>query len=262
MENYSYTVKTPAFEGPFGLLLELIEKKKLFINDVSLASVTEDYLSYMNKLGGLRPFEVSSFVFVASTLILIKSKSLLPGLNLTDEEEGDIKNLEERLRLYELFTKLGNNLKRDFGKKIIFAPLPRKNDLLVFLPDDQISSSSMMTFAKNVLGSMPKKVFLPEVEVRKVISIEEMIDNLAERIKNSIKMNFRDFAGKSGTREEKVFLIVGFLAMLEMVRNGILDAVQEGDKSDIIIEKIPVRDASGIADTGVETKEDNALNSI
>ncbi|KKP87341.1 MAG: Segregation and condensation protein A [Parcubacteria group bacterium GW2011_GWC1_35_8] len=240
VEKDIYTIKTTGFEGPFGLLLNLIEKRKLFINDVSLAVVTEDYLNYMNKLGGLNSFspaEIASFVLVASTLILIKSKSLLPNLSLTGEEEGDIKNLEERLRLFELYTKLGGNIKSNFGKNIIFAPLERKNDTLVFLPDEQITKDSMMAFAKGALGGMPKKVFLPEVEVRKVISIEEMIGNLTERIQNSIKMSFKDFAGKAKTREEKVFAIVGFLAILELVRNGILQAVQEGHFEDIIISK-------------------------
>ena len=119
METEDFKIKMTGFEGPFGLLLNLIEKRKLFINDVSLSAVTEEYLEYVNKLGGLSPAEVSSFVLVASTLLLIKSKSLLPNLDLTTEEEGDIKNLEERLRLYELFTKLGGNIKKDFGKKII-----------------------------------------------------------------------------------------------------------------------------------------------
>src|SRR3989338_524332 len=236
----SYTIKTVGFEGPFRLLLELIEKRKLFINDVTLATVTEDYLQYMNKLGGsgsIAPAEIASFVVVASTLILIKSKSLLPNLNLTTEEEGDIRSLEERLRLYELFTKLGSNIKNNFGKKIIFAPLERKNDTLVFLPDDQITKESIMIFVKNVLGSMPKKIFLPEVEVQKVISIEEMIGNLTQRIQDSVKMSFKDFAGKAKTREEKVFAIVGFLAILELIRNGILHAVQESGGADIIISK-------------------------
>lgn len=244
MENYSYTIKTQSFEGPFGLLLSLIEKRKLHINDVSLAQVTGDYLKYMSKLGELRPRETSSFILVASTLLLIKSKSLLPDLGLTSGEEEDIAVLEERLRLYELFTRLGDNIKNNFGKKIIFAPLERKNNLrawghttLVFLPDDQITKKSMMTFARNVLGSMPKKVFLPEAEVRQVVSIEEMIDKLTERIKNSLKMNFKDLHGKIFTREEKVVAIVGFLAMLELVRQGIIHAVQEKNGGDIILEK-------------------------
>ncbi len=234
----SYKVRTTGFEGPFGLLLELIEKRKLFINDVSLASVTEDYLSHINKLGGLDSNEVSSFILVASTLILIKSKSLLPNLNLTSEEEGDIKNLEERLRLYELYTKFTGNIKSNFGKKIIFAPLERKlSQQIVFLPDAQITQNSMMTFAQNVLGGMPKKTQLAQVEVKKVISIEEMIDKLTDRIKSAVQMSFKDLHGKVVTREEKVTAIVGFLAMLELVRQGIIDAVQESDKGDIIMNK-------------------------
>lgn len=238
MEKDIFEIKTVGFEGPFGLLLSLIEKRKLFINDVSLAQVTEDYLSYMNKLGNLHSGEISNFILIASTLLLIKSKSLLPNLDLSSQEEGDIKNLEERLRLYELFTKLGSNIKSDFGKRIIFAPLERKNTNIVFLPDDQITSRNMMTFARNVLGGMPKKVFLPKVEVRTVVSIEEMIEKLTERIKNSLKMNFNDFNGKPVNREERVVVIVGFLAMLELVRQGIINAMQEDDSGNIVIEKI------------------------
>ena len=247
MEKDTFQIKTVGFEGPFGLLLNLIEKRKLFINDVSLAQVTEEYLQHINKLGGLPPAEVSSFILIASTLLLIKSKSLLPNLDLTSEEEGDIRNLEERLRLYELFTKLSGNIKSNFGKKVIFAPLERKNDILVFLPDEQITKDSMMAFAQEVLGAMPKKVFLPKVEVKEVISIEEMIDKLTERIKNSLRFNFRDVAGKPATHEEKVVAIVGFLAMLEMVRQGIIDAVQETGGGDIIIAPMPMM-------TGVPTE--------
>jgi len=194
----------------------------------------------MNKLGGLPPAEIASFILVASTLLLIKSKSLLPNLDLTGEEEGDIKNLEERLRLYELFTKLGGNIKSQFGRRIIFAPLERKNNFLIFLPDEQITKKSIMTFARNVLGAMPKKILMPEVEVRKVVSIEEMINKLTDRIKNSLKMNFKDFNGQlvaSATREEKIVMIVGFLAMLELIRQGIVDATQEMHAGDIIISK-------------------------
>ncbi len=236
METENYTIKTSNFEGPFILLLTLIEKRKLHINDVSLSTVTEDYLNYMNKLGGVHYSGISSFVVVASTLLLIKSKSLLPNLDLTNEEEGDIKNLEERLRLYELFIKLGGNIKNNFCQKIIFAPIERKNDVLVFLPDEQITKDSMMTFARSAIGAMPQKVFLPKVEVRKVISLEEMIDKLTERIKNSLKMNFKDFTGKAESKEEKIVVIVGFLAMLELVRKGIIDAIQENEE--IILQKI------------------------
>ena len=233
----AFKVKTSSFEGPFNLLLSLVEERKLFINDVSLASVTEDFLKHVNTLGNLRPEEISAFVSVAATLILIKSKSLLPNLNLTEEEKSDISSLEIRLKLYEIFTKLGETVKEEFGKQIIFAPLERKNDVLVFLPDDQITKHSMMAFASSALERIPKKVHMAEVEVRKVISIEEMIDKLTERIQGAIQMNFKEFTGAAKTKEERVVVIVGFLAMLELVRQGILNAAQESNFDDIIIEK-------------------------
>jgi len=231
----TYTVKTSSFEGPFNLLLSLIEEHKLFINDLSLAEVTEDYLKYINTLGSLPPAQIASFMVVASTLILIKSKSLLPNLSLTDEETQDISELENRLRLYELYSKLGINIKSNFGKNIIFAPLERKNDVLIFLPDNRITKESMMTMVSDVLGRIPKKVFLPEVEVKKVISIEEMIDKLTERIQKALSFNFKEFAGHASTKEEKVVVIVGFLAILEMSRQGMLNLMQENNFEDIII---------------------------
>ncbi len=237
-EEVSYNIKTSVFEGPLGVLLNLIEKRKLFINDISLAQVTEDYLNHLNTVGQKHPDRVSSFLVVASTLILIKSKSLLPNLALTDEEESDIKKLEERLRLYKIFIEISSSVKKDFGKRIIFAAEERRNDTVVFLPDAQITKESMMALAREVLGRVPTEVFLPEVEVKKVVSLEEMITRLTERIQDSIQFSFKDFAGGAKTREEKVHVIVSFLAMLELVRNGILNAVQHADDDEIIIEKL------------------------
>jgi len=94
-----------------------------------------------------------------------------------------------------------------------------------------------MIFARDALGKVPKKVFLPEVEVKKVISIEEMISRLTERIEKTLEVSFKNFSGVAKTREEKIIVIIGFLAMLELVRQGILHAVQENIFEDIIIKK-------------------------
>ena len=75
MQEEIYKIKTTNFEGPFGLLLSLVEQRKLFINEISLAQVTEDYLKYVETLGSLSPHEISSFIIVAATLILIKSNA-------------------------------------------------------------------------------------------------------------------------------------------------------------------------------------------
>jgi segregation and condensation protein A len=86
-----YVVKAGSFEGPLEVLLGLIEERKLFINEISLASVTNEYLSYVRSLGGKNLPDATDFVVIAATLVLIKSRSLLPNLELTvDEKEKAI----------------------------------------------------------------------------------------------------------------------------------------------------------------------------
>src|SRR3989344_8575319 len=94
-----YEVKTSVFEGPMDLLLDLIEKKKLFINEISLAQVTDDYLTYIKSLPKTNLRSITSFVFIAATLVLIKSKSLLSSFKLTEEEESQVEDLERRLKM-------------------------------------------------------------------------------------------------------------------------------------------------------------------
>ena len=80
-----FEVKHGEFKGPLEVLLDLIEQKKLHINDVALSRVTDDFLEYTRGHGGFPIAEGAQFAFVASALLLIKSKSLLPNLSLTRE---------------------------------------------------------------------------------------------------------------------------------------------------------------------------------
>src|SRR3990167_5690510 len=107
----SYTVRTQVFEGPLDLLLELVTKRKLFVNDVSLAQVTDDFIRYIDERGEIPLGESAEFILVASTLMLIKSRSLLPMLELTEEEEESIHDLENRLALYARTKELAVELK-------------------------------------------------------------------------------------------------------------------------------------------------------
>lgn len=237
----SYVVKTQAFEGPLDLLLELINKRKLFINDVSLASVTDDFIRHLEEKesAGLEvPLgESAEFIVIASTLMLIKSRSLLPGIKLTEEEEGSIQDLENRLALYARTKELALNLRSIFGKRIIFEKTPPKNRPVVFSPDPATNIENLLAAIDNIIRSLPKKEALPKVAVKKVISLEEMIGRLAERISKATKLSFKEFHSTRGalTHEKKVSIIVGFLAMLELVKRGAIRVRQEG-RGDIEIE--------------------------
>ena len=230
----SYNVKTHIFEGPLDTLLSLIEKRKLFINDISLAQVADDYISYVRSLSDFPLADSAHFVLIASTLVLIKSKSLLPNLSLTEEEQSNIDDLEDRLKQYQKYKALSLHLKERFGINVEYLRLPSKEKIVVFTPDKNTSIARISEVIKSVIVGMPKKEFVPKAVVQKVISLEEMMDSLADRITKSMKMSFRDFAGVG--KVEKVNVIVSFLAMLELVKQGIIQVRQDKDFHDIEIE--------------------------
>ncbi|MDQ3089540.1 MAG: segregation/condensation protein A [bacterium] len=241
MNPKGYAVKTEIFEGPLALLLDLVEKRKLFVNDVSLSEVADDFINYLHTHEEFPLNESAEFIVVASTLMLIKSKSLLPTLELTEDEKENIEDLSERLRLYAETKELSIKIKSLFGKNIIFEKTSSKSQIIVFSPDKHCNLPELSMAFENVVESLPKKENLPKALVRKIISLEETIEKLAERISQSARMNFKDFyktnidSSKKLTHEDKVTIIVGFLAMLELVRRGVIRATQE-TKSEIEIE--------------------------
>lgn len=235
MEQQEYTIKTEVFEGPLALLLSLIEKRKFFINDISLAQVADDYIEYINNQEDFPMASTADFILVASTLVLIKSKSLLPTLDLSSEEEGSIDDLEKRLKLHQKMKELSLHITKQFGKNIMYPRTLSKNVEPVFSPDEDLTTFKIKEGIMFVLHNLPKKVIaLPKKVVEKVISLEEVMKNLTERITKSLKMSFKEFSGIG--KKEKVDVIVSFLAMLELVKQGAISVTQDEHFSDITIE--------------------------
>lgn len=236
-----YTVKSGSFEGPLELLLNLVESRKLFINEISLASVTDEFLSYARSLPKGDLSELTSFLSVAATLILIKSRSLLPGFLVTKEEEQDIKDLENRLALYSMIREIGASLFLSYGISVIHLPPERQLFTSVFAPDRKLTQDVLAIAANDVLAKVPKEEVLPEVRVRKIVSIEDMLFKLTERVVQSAKVSFRDWQKSIGGEDAESMkgnVIVSFLAMLELVRQGCMDAVQGVEFEDIELTKI------------------------
>jgi segregation and condensation protein A len=242
-----FRVKTLVFEGPLDLLLSLIEKRKLFINDISLAQVADDYINHVKNIGKLPMEATAHFILIASTLLLIKSKSLLPTLNLTEEERGSIEDLELRLELYKFFKNISVPLEKQYGKKIIFYRPLLKSISPVFTATGEINTITILNMAKELVKNLPQEEALPKAILDKVISLEEMIVKLSERVSHDLKLSFRDFtrtqsrALRNGSndvvpKEDKKSIIISFLALLELVKQGVLRATQENWTGDINIE--------------------------
>ena len=227
------TVKTNVYEGPLELLLELIEKRKLLINDISLASVTDEFIARVKSMEELPVWETAQFIALAATLLLIKSRSLLPNLEISDEESHSIKELEYRLAVYQILKEASRGL----GRHILGVPpllegsAPEPEPL--FIPDESITAASLRSAAQMLIEGFPKFAELPKHEVKKVLSLEEMIERLASRITSAMKLSFKQFSAGSKERHE---VIVGFLALLELIKQGIIKATQNEKFGDIQLE--------------------------
>jgi segregation and condensation protein A len=235
MNVQQYTIKTEVFEGPLELLLNLIEKRKLFISDISLAQVADDYIEHINSHEDFPVASTADFILVASTLVLIKSKSLLPTLDLSSEEQESIDDLEKRLKLHQKMKELSLHVTKQFGKNVMYPKTFSKDVAPVFSPDEDLSTIKIKEGIMSVLHNLPKKAAaIPKKVVAKVVSLEEVMENLAQRITKSLKMSFKEFSGIG--KREKVDVIVSFLAMLELVKQGAISVSQDERFSDITIE--------------------------
>lgn len=236
----NYQIKTEHFEGPLDLLLNLIEKRKLFIGDFALSKVADDYIEHIRRFESFPMNDVANFLLVASTLVLIKSKAILPELNLTNEEESDIDDLKRRLQMYELFRNLAGEIKSKYGKTLIYERSGRPEMPTVFAPEARLTSSQMFLSMKAVITQLPKKVVVPKATVRKVISLEEMMTRLSTRVTQALKMSFGQFSnyqkGATISKEQRIGVIVSFLAMLELVKQGVVHVSQAEEHGDIDIE--------------------------
>jgi len=231
LPKINFNIETEAYQGPFELVLDLIEARKLLVNDLALASITEDFIEHIRQQTAFPVEETANFIQMAATLLLIKSKSLIPDLTLTEEENADIDDLKRRLEAYEKVREASRELARIFGRSFLFqaglrAPEP------FFAPSRDLSKEALAEALARVIAAREAVEELPEARVKPLISIEEVMDTLAKRVQSALTLSFREFAGGA---KEKVEVIVSFLALLELVKQGAVAAEQYEQHGDIRI---------------------------
>lgn len=244
--SQTFNVNLERFSGPYFKLIEMIEERKLSINEFSLAQITDDYILYIKELeskGEKDIVDISQFISVASTLMLIKAKSLFPNIVYTEEEKKEVDNLEKKLELYKIMMSASKGINKIFDKKPIFPISKFENKEVVFVFDERLDLLLMHSIAIASILKIPKKERLKTVAVRQVLKIEDVIERLLERVKDSVKLSFKEFShslsqtGKT-LEEKKSAFVVSFLAMLELIKNGVLNAEQGNTHNEIEISNI------------------------
>lgn len=248
-----YRVKQEKFEGPLDLLLELIQSEKLSINEISLASVTDGFIAYLKQLGAdgaadqsaqIRESEtwadqevLAEFLVVAATLLLIKSRSLLPQFQASPEEEESIAELEKRLAEYQRLKAFSEELGRlakggpkAFSRETFAGTAP------VFYPPKRFSVAMLAQAFEGILYALPKIEKLVEEKIKKVISLEEKIRELQSFLQEKVERAFSELV--SGAKE-KIEVIVSFLALLELAKQKLIMVEQKDRFGDITIRRTP-----------------------
>lgn len=226
-----FNIATETYSGPLEALLNLIEDRKMSISDISLSQVADAYLAYVEKLPELPLGETAQFILVASTLLLIKSRALLPSLELSEDERESVQELERRLARYALVRKTAKLLRKEWGKEPLALAWRTPLRKAVFSPADA-SIGTIHGAAMQLLQLLPKPEQMTQAAVAPVLALEDVIQQLKKRITGAFKSRFSEL---TRTRERGE-VIVYFLALLELVRSGSASVSQEKLFEDIMIE--------------------------
>jgi segregation and condensation protein A len=228
-------IKIQQFSGPLDLLLQLIEEQKMDITEISIASVTEQFLQHLKRLQIIEPTGLADYLSMAAKLLVIKSKSILPSLQLDEEEQEVARDLEAQLLLYKQFKeaakflkKLDNRRKQSFIREVSFA------EKINFYPDPDIDGKALHRAILKVLSGIEEINNLPKGTVKEAISIQEKINSLQALISEQIESSLSQIIAGA---KDKTEVIVTFLALLELIKQKILTVDQEQIFSDIIIKK-------------------------
>jgi segregation and condensation protein A len=237
----TYELKLSYYQGPIETLITLIEEKKLSITELSLAEVTADFLSHVEALEAHAKEEsdgalvelLADFLLVASKLILIKSKALLPTLPLSAEEEEEIRDLEARVRLYQELRGLQPHLKQGWGETPqMFTREFLLSESVVFFPPPELTLGDLAAAVGRLAGEL-ERIARPLQTIKgEIIHLKEKIEEIFERVKAKA-LSFGDLS-KGRSRGEAVVL---FLAMLHLVKSELVRVTQTEHFSDITIAK-------------------------
>ncbi|MBP7793323.1 MAG: segregation/condensation protein A [Candidatus Goldbacteria bacterium] len=226
----NYQLKLAVFEGPFDLLLYLIKKNQIDIYDIPIATITEEYLSYIEMLENLNLNVASEFIVIAATLLYIKSKMLLPKDDILEQEEDPRMDLVQHLIEYNTYKELSEKMRvYELKKRDLFERLYP----ITVAGEDKELSIDIYTLVKamdDVLGRIKERrlIVIPGEKIR----VKDRIFELVEMLKK--QENVRFFSICDGGKS-RLYVISLFLAILELLRLKVVGAYQEETFGDIVL---------------------------
>lgn len=228
-------VNLDSYSGPLDLLLDLITKQKINIYDIEISKITEAYLNIINNSTYSEETDISSFLVMSTTLVEIKSKTLIPKYEeITEDEEFTKERLIEKLIEYKKFKKIAEYIKtlEEEGNKFYTK---MQSDITEYNPKE---NEIILNTDINVLSSLMSEIMERYERINEFNSFEKIIEKdnypvevyiatIKDKIISVKEAYFEDFIFNIGSKSE---LITIFISILELVKNSFINIFQSDDK--------------------------------
>lgn len=222
-------IKLENFEGPFDLLLELAQQRRLDVTSLSLRQITDDFLAYV-KSGECTPELLGDFLVVAATLLLLKVRQLLPRLSA--EEDQEVASLTQRLAAYQPFREVAEQLRTRWGKYVLMSGGGKV--VSPFAYTFELPEGALTGALDELLVRLPKPI-----EVRAHLrpqgrSLAEWLALFTERLRQLEQLVFQKAVRGSSSQD----VAISFLAVLELARKQEIILSQSALHEDLVVRKV------------------------
>lgn len=235
-----HAVKLDVFEGPLDLLLHLVSKERVAVSEISISTITEEYLQALRKMDRIELDLATSFLVLAATLLELKTVKLLPGRGVDDPELAAL--LEERDHLlhrlieYSMFkgaaAAIFNGLEANEGHYNRTADVPE--ELRGKVPDllENVDPADLAQLMARI-GAPKPRTEVPMDHVSPItVSLAEALDNMVAEIRATGTTSFRKLCR---TATNRIDIVINFLALLELFKNQSVELEQPTHFSDIVV---------------------------
>ena len=240
LETAKYAIKTENFEGPLDLLCHLIDKNKMNINDIKISDITDQYMDYIKQMEEMNLDITSEFLVMASTLLYLKSKSLLPKQE-NEEEELTEEELIRRIIEYKKYKEITSKLKENF---LLYSKRCFRQAEEIELPTQKIEKD----YEKDIIPEIYEKLIKRSVEKvnENAKNIEKIAITETYTVASKVKVMFKALVKNKKFVFNKLFslkehnkqeVVTAFSGLLEMSRRNKIITNQEDTFSDIVVEK-------------------------
>ena len=229
----AYEIKLEQYQGPLDVLLQLIEQEQLAITEISLARIAESFIKHLEKVEQLYPEELADFLVIATRLLYIKSRELLPYLVVEDDEPAT--NLAEHLRMYKEFRDASTVLEERLttGQYACVRPVSlARLEVVEFNPPAAVASHDLRELYEGVVARLETIIKIPQAAIRKAASLKDKVTALYSALQQHKSLQFSDLISDGADR---INIVLTFLAILELVKQDSVTVEQNQSYSDILI---------------------------